>query len=139
MTALLRSFPTVALRAKSSLPLLLLTRRHCPKLNPLKLLHRRVYSSVYAASTSSPEAISVATTKPPPHSATEASSTALEWSSRTDFCGELSEPDVGKRVHLCGWVALHRVHGGLTFLTLRDHTGNVQVFCFFCRKNLLAK
>ncbi|KAL0376038.1 UNVERIFIED_CONTAM: Aspartate--tRNA ligase, chloroplastic/mitochondrial [Sesamum calycinum] len=47
--------------------------------------------------------------------------------SRTAFCGELSEPDVGRRVRLCGWVALHRVHGGLTFLSLRDHTGIVQV------------
>ncbi|KAF5946561.1 hypothetical protein HYC85_016789 [Camellia sinensis] len=47
--------------------------------------------------------------------------------SRTGFCGELSENDVGKRVRLCGWVALHRIHGGLTFLNLRDHTGIVQV------------
>lgn len=34
---------------------------------------------------------------------------------------------MGKRVRICGWVALHRVHGGLTFLNLRDHTGIVQV------------
>lgn len=34
---------------------------------------------------------------------------------------------MGKRVRLCGWVALHRVHGGLTFLNLRDHSGIVQV------------
>lgn len=46
---------------------------------------------------------------------------------RTGLCGELSENDVGKRVRLCGWVALHRVHGGLTFVSLRDHTGIVQV------------
>jgi aspartyl-tRNA synthetase len=39
----------------------------------------------------------------------------------------LSSNDVGKRVRICGWVALHRVHGGLTFLNLRDHTGIVQV------------
>ncbi|CAA0397394.1 unnamed protein product [Arabidopsis thaliana] len=51
----------------------------------------------------------------------------LRWVSRTELCGELSVNDVGKRVHLCGWVALHRVHGGLTFLNLRDHTGIVQV------------
>ncbi|GMP62455.1 hypothetical protein CsSME_00024559 [Camellia sinensis var. sinensis] len=47
--------------------------------------------------------------------------------SRTGFCGELSENDVGKRVRLCGWVALHRIHGGLSFLNLRGHTGIVQV------------
>lgn len=34
---------------------------------------------------------------------------------------------MGKRVRLCGWVALHRIHGGLTFLNLRDVTGSVQV------------
>ncbi|KAJ4914231.1 tRNA synthetase class II family protein [Raphanus sativus] len=51
----------------------------------------------------------------------------LKWVSRSGLCGELSVDDVGKRVHLCGWVALHRVHGGLTFLNLRDHTGIVQV------------
>lgn len=34
---------------------------------------------------------------------------------------------MGKRVQLCGWVALHRVHGGLTFFNLRDHSGIVQV------------
>jgi aspartyl-tRNA synthetase len=39
----------------------------------------------------------------------------------------LSSNDVGKMVRICGWVALHRVHGGLTFLNLRDHTGIVQV------------
>uniref|UniRef100_A0A7N0TVY6 Aminoacyl-transfer RNA synthetases class-II family profile domain-containing protein n=1 Tax=Kalanchoe fedtschenkoi TaxID=63787 RepID=A0A7N0TVY6_KALFE len=51
----------------------------------------------------------------------------LEWVSRSEFCGELGEEDLGRRVRLCGWVALHRVHGGLTFLNLRDHTGLIQV------------
>ncbi|KAL6219088.1 hypothetical protein ACLB2K_012294 [Fragaria x ananassa] len=51
----------------------------------------------------------------------------LLWVPRTVLCGELSADDVGKRVTLCGWVALHRVHGGLTFLNLRDHSGSVQV------------
>ncbi|EEF40288.1 hypothetical protein RCOM_1382360 [Ricinus communis] len=46
----------------------------------------------------------------------------LNWVSRSGLCGELSVNDAGKRVLLCGWVALYRVHGGLTFLNLRDHT-----------------
>ncbi|GJU66241.1 aspartate--tRNA ligase, chloroplastic/mitochondrial [Tanacetum coccineum] len=52
---------------------------------------------------------------------------SLEWVSRNGLCGELGESDVGKRVKLCGWVALHRGHGGLTFVSLRDHSGIVQV------------
>ncbi|KAL8153955.1 hypothetical protein V2J09_011715, partial [Rumex salicifolius] len=65
--------------------------------------------------------------------ATETSSThvsareSMEWVAPSHFCGELSDSDAGKRVRLCGWVAQHRVHGGLTFLNLRDHTGLVQV------------
>ncbi|XP_030472542.1 aspartate--tRNA ligase, chloroplastic/mitochondrial isoform X2 [Syzygium oleosum] len=51
----------------------------------------------------------------------------LVWVSRTGLCGGLSSDDVGRRVRICGWVALHRVHGGLTFLNLRDHSGIVQV------------
>lgn len=50
----------------------------------------------------------------------------LEWVTRTALCGELGEGDVGRRVRLCGWVGLHRVHGGLTFINLRDHSGSVQ-------------
>lgn len=34
---------------------------------------------------------------------------------------------MGKKVRLCGWVALHRIHGGLTFVNLRDQTGLVQI------------
>ena len=60
-----------------------------------------------------------------------AKETDLEWVSRTALCGHLGEDDVGKRVTLCGWVALHRVHGGLTFLNLRDHSGIVQVYFYF--------
>ncbi|CAO2835199.1 unnamed protein product [Amaranthus hypochondriacus] len=56
-----------------------------------------------------------------------AKETDLEWVSRTALCGNLGEDDVGKRVTLCGWVALHRIHGGLTFLNLRDHSGIVQI------------
>lgn len=57
----------------------------------------------------------------------------LQWVPRTALCGELGLEDVGKRVRLCGWVALHRAHGGLTFLNLRDSSGIVQVYLFPCR------
>ncbi|KAJ3694078.1 hypothetical protein LUZ60_009558 [Juncus effusus] len=53
--------------------------------------------------------------------------TPLKWVSRTANCGDLGVNDVGKRVRLCGWVALHRIHGGLTFLNLRDSSGIVQI------------
>ncbi|KAJ7967613.1 Lysine--tRNA ligase [Quillaja saponaria] len=75
---------------------------------------------------------------PPPHSSSSETlisnskppvpiRESLQWVTRTGFCGELSLNDVGNRVRLCGWVAFHRVHGGLTFLNLRDHTGIIQV------------
>ncbi|CAA0830991.1 tRNA synthetase class II (D- K and N) family protein [Striga hermonthica] len=127
MSLLLRSLPAVAHRAKfslpSHLPVLLLTFRR-PKLNPSKLLITRAFSSIHASDS---ETLSVPTPKQPLQSSADVSSNALEWLSRTDFCGDLAEPDVGRRVRLCGWVALHRVHGGLTFLSLRDQTGIVQV------------
>ncbi|CAO1945116.1 unnamed protein product [Urochloa humidicola] len=51
----------------------------------------------------------------------------LQWPPRDALCGELSAVDAGHRVRLCGWVALRRAHAGLTFLTLRDRSGMVQV------------
>ncbi|KAL2231515.1 UNVERIFIED_CONTAM: Aspartate--tRNA ligase, chloroplastic/mitochondrial [Sesamum indicum] len=129
MSLLLRSLPAVALRARSSvlipLPLLFLPFRR-PKLTPSELLRRRAFSSV-SASASSSETLSVPPPTQPLSSSADTNVNSLEWVGRTAFCGELSEPDVGRRVRLCGWVALHRVHGGLTFLSLRDHTGIVQV------------
>lgn len=126
---LLRSLPAVAYRSKpfslATVPLLYLNF-HTPV--QLKPLPRRRLSTVSvltssASSNSSPSPIeTVATT-----SKNALSFPPLEWARRNSFCGELSESDVGKRVRLCGWVALHRVHGGLTFLNLRDHTGIVQV------------
>ncbi|KAK1661621.1 hypothetical protein QYE76_049780 [Lolium multiflorum] len=51
----------------------------------------------------------------------------LQWPQRDALCGELGAGDAGRRVRLCGWVALRRNHAGLTFLTLRDSSGMVQV------------
>ncbi len=43
------------------------------------------------------------------------------------MCGEISSADIGRTVHVCGWVAKRREHGEkLAFIDLRDHTGIVQ-------------
>lgn len=43
------------------------------------------------------------------------------------MCGEISTADVGRVVHVCGWVAKRREHGDkLAFVDLRDHTGLIQ-------------
>ena len=46
---------------------------------------------------------------------------------RTCMCAELGEQDVGKSVTLMGWVHKCRDLGGLTFITLRDRTGEIQL------------
>ncbi|MBU6364582.1 MAG: aspartate--tRNA ligase [Gemmatimonadetes bacterium] len=51
----------------------------------------------------------------------------LATSLRTDPCGALGLPDVGRTVRLGGWVHRSRDLGGLVFLDLRDRTGLVQV------------
>ncbi|KAJ4823017.1 hypothetical protein Tsubulata_009222 [Turnera subulata] len=122
---LLRSLPLIALRPKSyplPLPLLhtILKHHRFPspqtKLRPLSVCA----SSTETLPPSHPQ-------HPLPSSSSSSSADSLLWVSRTAFCGQLSSAHVGSRVRLCGWVALHRVHGGLTFLNLRDHTGIVQV------------
>lgn len=124
MSLFLRAFPLIALRSKP-FPLC----RTIFKLNPKLLSHRTVS---YASSASSTET-QISDPKP-----SVLLKDTLQWVSRTRFCGELSVDDVGKRVRLCGWVALHRVHGGLTFLNLRDHTGTVQVSPLFYVLNSIA-
>ncbi|KAK2649146.1 hypothetical protein Ddye_016635 [Dipteronia dyeriana] len=82
------------------------------------------HAALFSVSASAETTATTTTTAPhPPLPANE----TLHWVSRTRYCGQLTPDDLGKRVTLCGWVALHRVHGGLTFLNLRDHTGIVQV------------
>ncbi len=46
---------------------------------------------------------------------------------RTDMCGTLRESDIGKEVTLMGWCHKARDLGGLTFITLRDRSGEVQI------------
>nr|XP_010920691.1 aspartate--tRNA ligase, chloroplastic/mitochondrial isoform X2 [Elaeis guineensis] len=102
-----------------------------PSALPSRFLTRRVFAASRFSSTS-PSSVSPSPPPPPEtlpsDSRSEApTSSPLQWVSRTAFCGDLGVEDVGRRVRLCGWVALHRVHGGLTFLNLRDPSGIVQV------------
>ncbi|XP_035539888.1 aspartate--tRNA ligase, chloroplastic/mitochondrial-like [Juglans regia] len=112
---LLRAFPLTSLCSKS-LPLFRAILKPFSK----TLARNRVVFYVSASASAS-------THIPATKSSLSLPKNSLEWVSRTGFCGELSEADLGQRVRLCGWVALHRVHGGLTFLNLRDHTGIIQV------------
>ncbi|KAL1357238.1 hypothetical protein HN51_009189 [Arachis hypogaea] len=132
MSVLLKALPLVALRQRPSSFFFLCS---VSTTTPRVLSRTRTLSCVSAsASASASTSTSHLTQPPPPSSEAQALSSnaktwsqSLSWVSRTAFCGELSSIDVGKKVQLCGWVALHRVHGGLTFLNLRDHTGIVQV------------
>ncbi|KAF5444269.1 hypothetical protein F2P56_036757 [Juglans regia] len=116
MSLLFRAYPLISLRF-NSLPFL----RSILEPSPKKLHRNRAVFSICASSSTSGTRI------PIPNSSSSLLENSLEWVSRTGFCGCLSAADLGKRVRLCGWVALHRVHGGLTFLNLRDHTGTVQI------------
>jgi aspartyl-tRNA synthetase len=46
---------------------------------------------------------------------------------RSHTCAALRKSDVGKTVHLSGWVHRVRDHGGLLFIDLRDHYGLTQI------------
>ncbi|WCJ18587.1 Aspartate--tRNA(Asp/Asn) ligase [Euphorbia peplus] len=107
-----------------TLPLIGLRHKPCFQLVPRILKHHFGNSISKHSRTISSACASAETLPKPPSIPTKVT---LDWVSRTGFCGELSVSDVGKRVRLCGWVASHRVHAGLTFLNLRDHTGILQV------------
>jgi aspartyl-tRNA synthetase len=48
---------------------------------------------------------------------------------RSDYCGLVTEAQMGNTVTLCGWVNRRRDHGGVIFVDLRDREGYVQVVC----------
>jgi aspartyl-tRNA synthetase len=46
---------------------------------------------------------------------------------RTQYCGHLSNKNIGETVTLCGWVDRRRDLGGVIFLHVRDRSGSVQM------------
>ena len=46
---------------------------------------------------------------------------------RDHMAGELRAGDAGAEVHLAGWIARRRDHGGVAFFDLRDASGIVQI------------
>jgi aspartyl-tRNA synthetase len=46
---------------------------------------------------------------------------------RDEWCGNVNEALIGRRVKVAGWVHRRRDHGGLIFIDLRDRTGLVQL------------
>ena len=48
---------------------------------------------------------------------------------RSQYCGLVTEAQMGETVNLCGWVNYLRDHGLVIFIHLRDREGYVQVVC----------
>ncbi len=46
---------------------------------------------------------------------------------RTQYCGEITEKNIGEEVVVYGWVHRRRDHGGVIFLDVRDREGLLQV------------
>ncbi|CAJ2676119.1 unnamed protein product [Trifolium pratense] len=127
MSVFLKTLPLMVLRPRPSFFFICRTVSSVSNTIPT-LISRTRTRTVSSVSASIQQPLpSVTTTETLTSDAKPPINESLQWVTRTHFCGELSSNDVGKKVRICGWVALHRVHGGLTFLNLRDHTGIVQV------------
>ena len=46
---------------------------------------------------------------------------------RTDYCGTLTEKDIGREVCVMGWAQRQRDLGSLIFIDLRDRSGIIQL------------
>ncbi len=51
----------------------------------------------------------------------------MQLFARSVYCGEITEPLLGKEIYLAGWVRKRRDHGGLIFIDLEDRTGLMQL------------
>lgn len=52
---------------------------------------------------------------------------AIAMKTRSDYCGQLRDGDIGREVVVCGWVQRQRDMGQLIFVDLRDRTGILQL------------
>lgn len=59
-------------------------------------------------------------------------------SMRSQYCGLVTEQQLGQNVTLCGWVNRRRDHGGVIFVDLRDREGSVQIVCDPDRPEMFA-
>ena len=46
---------------------------------------------------------------------------------RNNYCGSLTEENIGETVKLSGWIENIRDHGGVIFVDVRDEYGTVKV------------
>lgn len=52
---------------------------------------------------------------------------SIQGLKRSSMCADLTEANIGEKVTLMGWCHKCRDLGGLTFITLRDRTGEIQL------------